>query len=194
MQNGADAVYLGGSAFNARRFAGNFSDEELLWAIEYCHARGVSVNVTFNTLLFDKELPAALSYGRFLYEAGVDAAIVQDLGLVRLLRENLPGLVLHASTQMGICDLDGARIAHDMGLSRVVLAREMPLAAVKRVCKDAGTEVEVFGTRRHVHERFRGVPFFLHGRGTKRKPRHMCAALPQTHGFREKARETRTMR
>ena len=87
VQNGADAVYLGGSAFNARRFAGNFSDEELLWAIEYCHARGVSVNVTFNTLLFDKELPAALSYGRFLYEAGADAAIVQDLGLVHLLRE-----------------------------------------------------------------------------------------------------------
>ena len=144
VQNGADAVYLGGSAFNARRFAGNFSDEELLWAIEYCHARGVSVNVTFNTLLFDKELPAALSYGRFLYEAGADAAIVQDLGLVHLLRENLPGLVLHASTQMGICDLDGARIAHDMGLSRVVLAREMPLDAVERVCKDAGTEVEVF--------------------------------------------------
>ena len=69
VQNGADAVYLGGSAFNARRFAGNFSDEELLWAIEYCHARGVSVNVTFNTLLFDKELPAALSYGRFLSAA-----------------------------------------------------------------------------------------------------------------------------
>lgn len=112
---------------------------------------------------------------------------MQDLGLVHLLRENLPGLVLHASTQMGICDLDGARIAHDMGLSRVVLAREMSLDAVKRVCKDAGTEVEVFGTRRHVHERFRGVSFFIHGRGAKRKPRHMCAALSQTHGVREKA-------
>ena len=102
VQNGADAVYLGGSAFNARRFAGNFSEEELLWAVDYCHARGVAVNVTFNTLLFDKELAAALSYGRFLYEAGVDAAIVQDLGLVRMLRSELPGLVLHASTQMGI--------------------------------------------------------------------------------------------
>ena len=144
VQNGADAVYLGGSAFNARRFAGNFSDEELLWAVDYCHARGVAVNVTFNTLLFDKELAAALSYGRFLYEAGVDAAIVQDLGLVRMLHSELPGLVLHASTQMGISDLEGAHVVRDMGLSRVVLAREVPLKAVREICAGAGIEVEVF--------------------------------------------------
>ena len=144
VQNGADAVYLGGSAFNARRFAGNFSEEELLWAVDYCHARGVAVNVTFNTLLFDKELAAALSYGRFLYEAGVDAAIVQDLGLVRMLRSELPGLVLHASTQMGISDLEGAHVVRDMGLSRVVLAREVPLKAVREICAGAGIEVEVF--------------------------------------------------
>ncbi len=144
VQNGADAVYLGGSAFNARRFAGNFDDEALLWALDYCHARGVAVNVTFNTLLFDKELPAALSYGRFLYEAGVDAAIVQDLGLVRMLQANLPGLVLHGSTQMGICDLEGARVARELGLSRVVLARELPLEAVREICAGAGIEVETF--------------------------------------------------
>ena len=144
VQNGADAVYLGGSAFNARRFAGNFSEEELLWAVDYCHARGVAVNVTFNTLLFDKELAAALSYGRFLYEAGVDAAIVQDLGLVRMLHSELPGLVLHASTQMGISDLEGAHVVRDMGLSRVVLAREVPLKAVREICAGAGIEVEVF--------------------------------------------------
>lgn len=144
VQNGADAVYLGGSAFNARRFAGNFSEEELLWAVDYCHARGVAVNVTFNTLLFDKEFAAALSYGRFLYEAGVDAAIVQDLGLVRMLRGELPGLVLHASTQMGISDLEGAHVVRDMGLSRIVLAREVPLKAVREICAGAGIEVEVF--------------------------------------------------
>ena len=144
VQNGADAVYLGGSAFNARRFAGNFSEEELLWAVDYCHVRGVAVNVTFNTLLFDKELAAALSYGRFLYEVGVDAAIVQDLGLVRMLRSELPGLVLHASTQMGISDLEGAHVVRDMGLSRVVLAREVPLKAVREICAGAGIEVEVF--------------------------------------------------
>ena len=144
VQNGADAVYLGGSAFNARRFAGNFSEEELLWAVDYCHVRGVAVNVTFNTLLFDKELAAALSYGRFLYEAGVDAAIVQDLGLVRMLHSELPGLVLHASTQMGISDLEGAHVVRDMGLSRVVLAREVPLKAVREICAGAGIEVEVF--------------------------------------------------
>lgn len=144
VQNGADAVYLGGSAFNARRFAGNFSEEELLWAVDYCHVRGVAVNVTFNTLLFGKELAAALSYGRFLYEAGVDAAIVQDLGLVRMLRSELPGLVLHASTQMGISDLEGAHVVRDMGLSRVVLAREVPLKAVREICAGAGIEVEVF--------------------------------------------------
>ena len=144
VQNGADAVYLGGSAFNARRFAGNFSEEELLWAVDYCHVRGVAVNVTFNTLLFDKELAAALSYGRFLYEVGVDAAIVQDLGLVRMLHSELPGLVLHASTQMGISDLEGAHVVRDMGLSRVVLAREVPLKAVREICAGAGIEVEVF--------------------------------------------------
>ncbi len=144
VQNGADAVYLGGSAFNARRFADNFDDSALRWAFDYCHARGVAVHVTFNTLLFDKELDAALSYGRFLYEAGADAAIVQDFGLVRMLRENLPQLVLHASTQMGICSLEGVQIAEKMGLSRVVLAREMPLEAVRGVCAGTALEVETF--------------------------------------------------
>jgi len=144
VQNGADAVYLGGSAFNARRFAGNFTDEELGWAVDYCHARGVEVNVTFNTLLFDKELEDALSYGCFLYGLGVDSVIVQDIGLARILRENIPGLILHASTQMGICDLEGALQAKDMGFSRVVLAREVPMHEVKYICKNAGIEVETF--------------------------------------------------
>ncbi len=144
VQNGADAVYLGGSAFNARRFAGNFSDDELSWAVDYCHARGVEVNVTFNTLLFDKELSDALSYGSFLYGLGVDSVIVQDLGLAHILHENLPGLTLHASTQMGICDLEGALQAKAMGFSRVVLAREVPMNEVRFICDHAGIEVETF--------------------------------------------------
>lgn len=144
VQNGADAVYLGGSAFNARRFAGNFSDEELPWAVDYCHARGVEVNITFNTLLFDRELADALSYGRFLYGLGVDSVIVQDLGLARILHENLPDLTLHASTQMGISDLEGALQAKEIGFSRVVLAREVPMKEVRHICDHAGVEVETF--------------------------------------------------
>ena len=116
VQNGADAVYFGGSIFNARRFAANFDDHGLISAIDYCHERGVKVNITLNTLLLDKEISKALKYAEFLCRTGADAAIVQDMGLVSLIRKNIPELPLHASTQMGIHELNGAREAEATAL------------------------------------------------------------------------------
>ncbi len=142
--NGADAVYLGGGDFNARRGAKNFTEEELADAVAYCHVRGVKVYLTLNTLLFDRELPQAEHALRRASEIGVDAVLVQDLGLVRLARAIVPDLPLHASTQMTIHNTDGARAAREMGLSRVVLAREMCKEEIAAVAALDGLETEVF--------------------------------------------------
>ena len=124
---GADAVYLSGKRFGARKFAQNFSEEEIEEAITYAHARGVRVYVTVNTLVHDRELPGVAEYLVRLYAMGVDAVLVQDPGVAALAREIVPGLTLHASTQLTIHNADGVRWAHGMGFSRVVLARELPL-------------------------------------------------------------------
>ena len=109
VQSGADAVYMGFGTFNARRGAKNFTAEEMAAAISYCRARGVKTNITFNIVALDREREDALADARFLYEAGADALIVQDLGLARLLRAHAPGLPLHASTQMTVHTVEGAR-------------------------------------------------------------------------------------
>ncbi len=144
VQNGADAVYLGGKAFSARRFAGNFNEEELVRALDYCHERGVRVYVTFNTLLLDRELQAALDYAGFLYKSGADALIVQDMGLIRILRPNFPDLPLHASTQMGVHDENGLRMCERLGLSRAVLARELSLSRIRELNNANSIEIECF--------------------------------------------------
>lgn len=144
VQSGADAVYLGFGTFNARRGAKNFSREEMAEAIRYCRARGVKTNVTFNILALDRERADAERDIRFLNEAGADALIVQDLGLARLIRECAPDLPLHASTQMTIHTLDGARMARELGFSRVVLSRECTLAQIQEITAQAGVETEVF--------------------------------------------------
>ncbi len=144
---GADAVYLSGKRFGARKFAQNFSGEEIAETIAYAHARGVKVYVTVNTLVHDRELPDVLEYLVWLYESGVDAVLVQDPGLAALAREIVPGLVLHASTQLTIHNAEGVRWAHAMGFSRVVLARELPLSemeAISRATADTGMGLEVF--------------------------------------------------
>jgi putative protease len=144
---GADAVYLSGKKFGARKFAQNFSDEEIADAITYAHARGVRVYVTVNTLIHDRELPGVLEYLISLYEAGVDAVLVQDAGLAALAREIVPGLVLHASTQLTIHNAEGVRWAHGMGFARVVLARELPFSGVDAIAQataDTGVGLEVF--------------------------------------------------
>lgn len=141
VQNGANAVYLGGKLFNARHSATNFDSSELKEAIRYAHLHKVKVYVTVNILIDDKEMRETLDYIRFLYEIDVDAIIVQDLGLASLVRELFPKLDLHASTQMTINNLDGAKQLEELGFSRIVLARETPLEEIKRI--KAGTTMEL---------------------------------------------------
>ncbi len=144
VQSGAGAVYMGFGTFNARRGAKGFSQDEMAQAIAYCRARGVKTNITLNILAGDRELDAALQDARFLYEAGADALIVQDLGLARLIHAHAPDFALHASTQMTVHTLDGAREARDIGFSRVVLSRECTRDEVRLITEQAGVEIEVF--------------------------------------------------
>ncbi|MDD5143692.1 DUF3656 domain-containing protein [Methanoregula sp.] len=143
----ADAVYLSGKRFGARKYAANFSDKEIEEAVRYAHSYGIRVYVTINTLIHDRELDGVLEYMSWLWSIGVDAVLVQDTGLAALAREYLPRLTLHASTQMTIHNSDGVRWAAEQGLSRVVLARELSLYEVERIAeetRDTGTGLEVF--------------------------------------------------
>jgi len=144
VQNGANAVYLGLDAFNARRNAKNFTEENIAKTIAYCHIRGVKVYVTFNTLATDRELVRIERMAKNVSRAGADALIVQDLGVMRVLRQALPEMPLHASTQMSVWNLEGARRAHEAGASRVILARELSVAHIAYIAKHAPCEVEVF--------------------------------------------------
>ena len=144
VQSGAGAVYMGFGTFNARRNAQGFTADEMADAIAYCRARNVKTNITLNILAGDRELDAALADAKFLYEAGADALIVQDLGLARLIHAHAPDFALHASTQMTIHTLDGVRQARDLGFSRVVLSRECTRDEVRLITEKAGVETEVF--------------------------------------------------
>lgn len=144
VQNGADAVYLGGRMFNARQSAANFDDRELARAVEYAHIRGVRVHVTVNILLADHEIPEALRFLHFLQRLGVDAVIVQDPGLAVMARRVLPELPLHASTQMTVHNRPAVEKLQSLGFTRVVLAREMELDDIAAVKKATGAELEVF--------------------------------------------------
>ena len=144
VQNGADAVYLGWGDFNARRNAKNFSEEEFAAAVSYCHVRGARVYLTLNTLLTDRELPRAAEFAARASAIGADAVLVQDMGVVRMLRQAAPDLPVHASTQMTIHNLDGVRMAADLGMSRVVLSRELSRAQIAYICERAPIEIEVF--------------------------------------------------
>ena len=142
--NGADAVYFGGGSFNARRGAANFTGVELKEAIDYCRLRGVKTHITLNTLLFDRELEEALRFAAKLASLRADAVIVQDLGLAALIRSELPGICVHASTQMGIHSLGGLRYCEDNGVARAVLAREVPLEEIRRMHENSPVELEFF--------------------------------------------------
>ena len=142
--NGADAVYLGADAFNARHGARNFALDELQEVVRYCHVRGVAVHLTLNTLVTDREMPAAAEYIAAAARAGVDAFIVQDLGIVSLCKQIAPKVPLHASTQMSLHSLEGVRQAAELGLSRVVLARELPREMIAFICRNSPIEIEVF--------------------------------------------------
>ncbi len=144
VQNGADAVYMGLGIFNARRGAKNFSDEELERAVRYCRIRDCKVYVTMNTLVGDREMEQAASLARRVSELGADAILVQDLGLLSVLRQAVPDIPLHASTQMSIHNLAGVEAAAEMGLTRAVLARELSLEQIKFITKHASIETEIF--------------------------------------------------
>ena len=142
--NGADAVYLGADTFNARMNARNFSAADLQEAVVYCHVRGVKVHLTLNTLVLDREMPRAAELIRMAASCGVDAFIVQDLGMVSLCRQLAPDVPIHASTQMSIHSLEGVLEAAALGCSRVVLARELPADEIAHICKKSPVEIEVF--------------------------------------------------
>ena len=144
VQNGADTVYFGASSFSARAFASNFSDDDLKNAISYAKIRGVKTNLTLNTLLKNDELPDAIALAEKAYKYGIDAIIVQDLGLARYLIKNFPGLAVHASTQLSVHNLEGVLELQKLGFSRVVLSRELSLQEIEYICKNSDVEIEVF--------------------------------------------------
>lgn len=142
--SGADAVYLGLTGFNARRTAGNFTPDELREAVAFCHARGVKVHVTLNTLVYDRELAGLADAVRAVAEAGADAVIADDLATAQLVKSIAPTLHLHGSTQMSVHTPEGAKELAALGYDRVILARELSLDEIRAVCEASPIEVEVF--------------------------------------------------
>lgn len=145
VQNGADAVYLGGKKFGARYYANNFNYDELIEAIKYCHLYGVKIYVTVNTICYEEELGEAIKYIEFLYDNHVDALIMQDLGLIKAAKERFPNLEVHASTQCHNHNDYGIALLKDLGVTRVVLAREMSLEEIKKLKTDIEKEVFIHG-------------------------------------------------
>ena len=135
VRSGADAVYLGGSLFSARANAQNFDHDTLKQAVAYCHARGVKVHLAVNTILLNHEIEPALDFVAFACTLPVDAVIVQDTGLLHLLRQAAPTLQIHASTQMSVHTPEGAKLLAEQGVSRVVLARELSLKEIKEISR-----------------------------------------------------------
>jgi len=144
VQSGADAVYFAGKSFGARSFADNFDNEKLCRAVDYCHIRGVKAYVTVNTLVFDSELSELTEYLYFLNNIGVDAIIVQDMGVLKLARQIVPNLSVHASTQMTIHNKEGVNFLKELGVKRVVLSRELSFDEIKEISESCDLEIEVF--------------------------------------------------
>ena len=144
VENGANAIYLAGNAFGARAYASNFDREALREAIHFAHLRKVAIHVTVNTIVADEEMGPLRDYLHFLYEAGADAVLVQDLGVARVAHETVPDLPLHASTQMSVSSLEGVRALAELGFTRVVLARELSLKEIRHICAHAPVEIETF--------------------------------------------------
>ena len=144
VMSGTDAVYLGGSLFNARASATNFNIEELEKAVEFCHLHKVKVYVTINILISDKEFEELDKFVRTINRIGVDAVIVQDMGVAMYIKAISPELRLHASTQMTVYDVEGAKFLKSLGFSRVVLARELSADKIKKISEESGIETEFF--------------------------------------------------
>lgn len=177
VQNGADTVYFGTSMFNARNSATNFDIDTLEKAIDYAKLRNVKTNLTLNTLIKDDEFDSAVNIAKKAYEFGIDAIIVQDLGLSSYLIEHFPDLPIHASTQMTVHNLEGVLQLEKLGFKRVVLSRELSFEEIEYICKNSNVEIESF-----VHGAlcisYSGQCLFSSSVGGRsRKPWKMCSAL-----------------
>ena len=144
IQNGANAVYFGADKFNARANGKNFKDEELIEAIKYAKLRSVKTNLTLNILLHNNELKEVLTLVKKVYEAGIDAIIVQDLGLAKEIINNFPDIEVHASTQMTTYNEEGVKELEKLGVKRVVLARELAINEIENICKNTKADIEIF--------------------------------------------------
>lgn len=144
VQNGADSVYFGASSFNARASATNFTLEDMANAIQYAKLRNVKTHLTLNTLIKNNEFESAIEVAKNAYISGIDAIIVQDLGLAKALIKNFPDLPIHASTQMTVHNLEGALECEDLGFKRVVLSRELSLEEIQYICSNSKIEIETF--------------------------------------------------
>lgn len=144
VEAGADAVYFGGTMFNARMNAANFDRQKIIEAVGYCHSHGAKAYITLNTQIYDREMQSALEYAGFLWECGADALITADTGLSELVKKYMPDFPLHASTQMSVHNSDGADLLYEKGFSRVVIAREIPRDDLKTVCEKSRPEIEMF--------------------------------------------------
>ena len=144
VQNGADSVYFGSNSFNARAFATNFDLDTLKECIYYAKIRGVKTSLTLNTLIKENEFEAAINLAQIAYKYGIDAIIVQDLGLATKLISLFPDLPIHASTQMTIHNLNGALQLQKLGFKRIILSRELSLDEIDYICKNTDMEIECF--------------------------------------------------
>ncbi|WP_317368555.1 DUF3656 domain-containing protein, partial [uncultured Tyzzerella sp.] len=144
VNNGCDAIYLGGKSFNARQSANNFSNEELNYVIDYCHLRGVKVNLTLNIVYKENEIQDVLNFVSEVYSYGIDAIIVQDIGIFNLIKNNFKNVSLHASTQMTIHNIEGVKFLKELGFKRVVLSRELTLKEIENITHNTDIEIEAF--------------------------------------------------
>ena len=184
---GADAVYFGASGFNARRNAANFGDGEFIAAVKACHLRGAKAYITLNTLIKDKEKEDMLKTLRLIAESGADAVIVQDLAVAKAVREHCPSLPLHASTQMAVHNVSGAKLLDEMGFARIVLARELSLAEIKKICSSVTAEIEVFVHGAHCMSAS-GMCYMSSALGARSGNRGLCAQ-PCRLDFKANGRE-----
>ena len=145
IHNGANAVYLGGKSFGARKYANNFSNEELIEAINYAHIYGVKIYVTANTIIYNDEVEEFVKYLTFLHKSNVDAVIMQDIGMISLIRKVLPNLEIHASTQCHNHNDEGIKLLKDLGVTRIVIDREMSLEEINNINVDIEKEIFIHG-------------------------------------------------
>ncbi len=187
VRSGADAVYFGASSFNARRNADNFTDEEFIGAVKYCRERGVKAYITLNTLMKESEKDELLDTVRLIAKSGADAVIIQDLGVLSLLKKCCPHIPVHASTQMACHNVSGARLLQSLGFSRIVLARELSIKEIKEITAAVNTEIEVFVHGAHCMSTS-GMCYMSSFLGARSGNRGLCAQ-PCRLNFKYKKRE-----